>query len=113
MQSAERGGIGLGRLKLDARRANSCMARPQLPSQDSFESDSERHGASRGLTSADSERNATALGFGSLLRRPGLPAQIERAVDQSDMTIGLRKIAQHAAGQRIELFGKQSHVIAA
>jgi hypothetical protein len=29
------------------------------------------------------------------------------------MTIGLRKIAEHAAGQRIEFFSKQSHVIAA
>jgi Periplasmic binding protein len=30
-----------------------------------------------------------------------MPAQIERAVDQPDMTIGLRKIAQHAAGTPI------------
>ena len=29
------------------------------------------------------------------------------------MTVGLRKIAQHAAGQRIELFGEQTDVIAA
>lgn len=72
-------------------------------------------GGSRGLTSAGSERNVdtAALQFGPLFRRPGLPAQIERAVDQTDMTIGLRKIAKHAAGQRIELLSKQSHVIAA
>jgi hypothetical protein len=42
-----------------------------------------------------------------------LPAQIERAVDKTNVTIGLRKIAQHAAGQRIELFRQQSYVIAA
>ena len=29
------------------------------------------------------------------------------------MTIGLRKIAEHASGQRIELFSEQTHVIAA
>ena len=48
---------------------------------------------------------AAALRFGPLLRRPGLAAQIERAIDQTDMTVGLRKIAQHAAGQRVELLG--------
>jgi hypothetical protein len=30
-----------------------------------------------------------------------LPTQTQRAVDQTDVTIGLRKIAQHAARQRI------------
>ena len=53
------------------------------------------------------------LRFGAFLCRARLPAQIERAVDQTDVTVGLRKIAQHAAGQRIELFGEQTHVIAA
>ena len=51
--------------------------------------------------------------FGALTRRARLPVQIKRAVDQTDVTIGLRKIAQHPAGQRIKLFGEQSHVIAA
>jgi hypothetical protein len=36
---------------------------------------------------------ATVLRLRALLRRPGLSAQIERAVDQTDMTVGLRKIA--------------------
>ena len=51
--------------------------------------------------------------FCALLRRARLPTQIKRTVDQTDVTIGLRKIAQHAAGQRIKLFGKQTHIIAA
>ena len=42
------------------------------------------------------------LRFGTRFRRALLPAQTERAVDQTDMAIGLRKIAQHAAGQRIQ-----------
>jgi molybdate-binding protein len=41
-----------------------------------------------------------------------LPAQVKRAVDQADMTVSLRKIAQHAATQWIELFGEQTYVIA-
>jgi predicted RNase H-like nuclease (RuvC/YqgF family) len=45
--------------------------------------------------------------------RARMPAQVERAVDQTDVTVGLRKIAQHAAGQRIELFGEQTDIIAA
>ena len=45
------------------------------------------------------------LRLGALLRRARLPGQIKRADDQTDVTIGLRKIAQHAAGQRIKLFG--------
>ena len=53
------------------------------------------------------------LRFGALLRRARLLGQIKRADDQTDVTIGLRKIAQHAAGQRIKLFGKQTHIIAA
>jgi len=45
---------------------------------------------------------------------PGRPlAQVERAVDQPDVTVGLRKIAQHPAGQRIKLFGEQTDIIAA
>ncbi len=49
--------------------------------------------------------DATVIGdprFGALFRRTLLPTQIERAVDQTDVTIGLRKIAQHATGQWIE-----------
>jgi hypothetical protein len=42
-----------------------------------------------------------------------LPAQVKRAVDQADMTVSLREIAQHAASERIILFGEQTHVIAA
>ncbi len=41
------------------------------------------------------------------------PAEGKRTVDQADMTVGLWKIAQHAAGQWIELFGEQTYVIAA
>jgi hypothetical protein len=50
---------------------------------------------------------------GALFRRAFLPAQIERAVDQTDVAIGLRKIAKHAAGQWIDLFSEQTYVIAA
>jgi len=53
------------------------------------------------------------LRFGALFRRALLPTQIERAVDQTGVTIGLRKITQHATGQWIELFREQAHVIAA
>jgi hypothetical protein len=42
-----------------------------------------------------------------------LPAQIERADDQTNVTIGLWEIAQHSARQRIELFREQTNVIAA
>jgi hypothetical protein len=49
----------------------------------------------------------------ALLRRVRLSGQIKRADDQTDVTIGLRKIAQHAAGQRIKLFREQTHIIAA
>jgi hypothetical protein len=51
--------------------------------------------------------------LGPLLDRPRLPAQIERTVDQPHRTIGLRKVAQHASGQRIELLREQPYVIAA
>ena len=65
-------------------------------------------------TSSDGDRNRDRRPFrcGALLRAP-LPTQIERAVDKTNVTIGLRKIAQHAARQRIELFRQQSYVIAA
>jgi hypothetical protein len=44
-----------------------------------------------------------------------LPVQVERAVDQADVTVSLWEIEidQHAARQRIELLGEQTHVIAA
>src|SRR5262249_26280812 len=54
-----------------------------------------------------------SLPFGALFHRAVLPALTERGVDQTDVTIGLRKVAQHAAGQRIEFFREQAHVIAA
>ena len=38
--------------------------------------------------------------------------KIESAVDQTDVAIGLRKIAQHAPCGGIELFGQQSNVVA-
>ena len=38
------------------------------------------------------------LCFRALLRWTRLPDQVERAVDQADVTVGLGKIAQHAAG---------------
>src|SRR5262249_58319379 len=43
-------------------------------------------------------------------RRTRLSAQAERAVDQADMTVKPRKIAQRAAGQWVELYGEQTHV---
>jgi hypothetical protein len=36
----------------------------------------------------------------------------ESGVDQPDVTIGLRKVAEHSAGGGIELFGQQSDVVA-
>lgn len=53
------------------------------------------------------------LRFGALLRRPHLPAQIERAVDEADMTIGLWKIPEHAASPRVKLFREQAYLVAA
>src|SRR5580704_68780 len=40
-------------------------------------------------------------------------AQIKRTVDQADVAVGLRKVAQHAASRGIELFCEQADVIAA
>src|SRR5262249_15570964 len=51
--------------------------------------------------------------LGAFFHRAFLPTQTERRVDQTDVTIGLRKIAQHAPGQRIKFLGEQTHVIAA
>jgi UDP-N-acetyl-D-mannosaminuronic acid transferase (WecB/TagA/CpsF family) len=42
-----------------------------------------------------------------------VPAQIERAIDQADVAVSLREISQHLAGHQVELFGEQTHVIAA
>jgi hypothetical protein len=42
-----------------------------------------------------------------------LAAKIQGAVDQANMAIGLRKISQHTTGKRVELFGEQTHVVAA
>ena len=42
-----------------------------------------------------------------------LPAQIKRAVNQADVAIGLREIAQHAAAERINFFREEAYVIAA
>src|ERR1700730_15164785 len=53
------------------------------------------------------------LRFCTLFRRALLPTQTERAVDQTDMTIGLRKITEHPAAQRTELLSKRAHIIAA
>jgi hypothetical protein len=39
-------------------------------------------------------------------------AKIESAIDQPNVAIGLRKIAQHAPRGGIELFGQQSDVVA-
>ena len=41
------------------------------------------------------------------------PAQIKRTVDETDVAEGLRKIPQHPAGERIDLFSEQPHVVAA
>src|SRR5260370_23070586 len=53
------------------------------------------------------------LRLGALLDRAHFPAQTERGVDQTDVAEGLRKIAQHAARERIELLGQQANVVAA
>src|SRR6202035_3742316 len=42
-----------------------------------------------------------------------LAAQIKRAVDQANVAVGLRKVAQHAASRGIELLSEQADVIAA
>jgi hypothetical protein len=42
-----------------------------------------------------------------------LAAQIKRTVDQANVAVGLRKVAQHAASRGIELFCEQADVIAA
>jgi hypothetical protein len=39
--------------------------------------------------------------------------QIQRAIDQTDMAVGLGKIAEHVPARRIELFREQPHVVAA
>jgi hypothetical protein len=39
--------------------------------------------------------------------------QTERGVDQPDVAIGLREVAEHSAGDGIELLGQQSDVVAA
>src|SRR5262249_28356761 len=54
-----------------------------------------------------------SLRFGALFHRALLSAQTQRTVDQTHVTIGLRKITQHPARQRTELFREQSHIIAA
>lgn len=53
------------------------------------------------------------LRFGAFLRRTSLPAQVQSAIDQPDVAVGLWKISQHAPCCRIELFGQQADVIAA
>jgi hypothetical protein len=59
-----------------------------------------------------SRGNQRYFRFRPLLCGSLLPTQIERAIDQADVTIGLRKVAQHAAGRGIDLFREQAHVIA-
>ncbi len=49
----------------------------------------------------------------ALRRGAHFPAQTQCGVDQAYVTIGLRKISQHAAAQRIKLFSEQPHVVAA
>jgi hypothetical protein len=51
--------------------------------------------------------------IGAFLGPICLPTQVKRAVDQVDMIVSLRKIAQHAPEERIDLFGEQTHVAAA
>src|SRR5262249_9583587 len=51
--------------------------------------------------------------FGALLDRTHFAAQTERRVDQTHVAIGLRKIAQHPTGERVDLLGQQTHVVAA
>lgn len=51
--------------------------------------------------------------FGTFVQRPRVPTQIRRAIDQANVAVGLRKIAQHAAGDRIDLLGQQADIVAA
>src|SRR6476620_9519764 len=49
----------------------------------------------------------------ALLGAARFACKIQGAVDQTHMAVGLRKISQHTAGKRVELFGEQTHVVAA
>jgi hypothetical protein len=40
-----------------------------------------------------------------------LPAQVKRAIDQTDVTVRLWEVSQHTPSQRIELFGEQANVV--
>jgi len=53
------------------------------------------------------------LRLGALLRWARLARQVQGATDQTNMAVGLRKIAQHTASERIIFLGEQSHVVAA
>jgi len=45
---------------------------------------------------------APRSGFGSLLGRASLAAQVQSAIDETNVTVGLRKIAEHTTGERVE-----------
>ena len=48
-----------------------------------------------------------------MVRGAGLPAQIQCAVDQADVTVGLREISEHPSQHRVVFFGEQADVVAA
>src|SRR5215831_6587332 len=65
----------------------------------------------RALCGCSSDRERTRLG--AILDRAHLPTQTQCGVDQTDVTIGLREITQHATGERINLLAQQPHIITA
>src|SRR5262249_54821918 len=94
-----------------------CVPRKHLgPIGTAFRSASESHDGnfcSFKLVGDGRSGDRRPLRVGALLCRALLPTQIERAVDQTDVTVGLWKIAQHAAAQWIEFLRQQADVIAA
>jgi hypothetical protein len=107
-----------------ARRARTRKRRPALPARHESQlgdSPTAPRGSDRVVVEWEVRRSRVQLlavpgwnrriGFGALFCWPRLPAQAKRAVDQTDVAVGLRKIAQHPATSRIELLGEQADVI--
>src|SRR5215831_4824168 len=67
-------------------------------------------GGRRGFSHAQSPSDVRARR--PLLGRARFSAQIERAVDQADVAIGLREVAQHPTSARVELLGEEANIVA-
>ena len=48
----------------------------------------------------------------TLIRRAYTAREIQRAIDQTDVTIGLRKVAEHPPASGLQLFSEESYVVA-